>query len=329
MAIPKNDRLIIVLRVDADAVMHPVLVGGKVLYRVPGANVPADRQRLIDLLVRDRTSSRDAGIAGHSLANPADFPLWDGDEGSVATVRVAGGRKLPHRIIYRPWLTSTVRVSALTALRDSPLPERCWGLASHLAGVSLPTDWRVTEARSRTLKLHSPFPGDILNSPNTVLTGGDVPVQGSVFIQLAGRVLSVVVGLRWFPRESPPAPRMAIDDLYSALLAGLVTVSSTCTAITLALDAAEPADLTPWEAWLQPRQELRTSDVLDTSAFPKDGESQPQGGYFERTRTMSNTFAQLDQLARDWVMVLLLDMGIRDFETSLRDLPRPGWATSA
>jgi predicted HTH transcriptional regulator len=51
--IPGTDRLIIVLRVDADAVAHPVLLAGRVLYRVPGHTVPADRQRVLDLVARD------------------------------------------------------------------------------------------------------------------------------------------------------------------------------------------------------------------------------------------------------------------------------------
>jgi hypothetical protein len=157
------------------------------------------------------------------------------------------------------------------------------------------------------------------------LTAGDVPIQVSAFIQLAGRNLSMVVGVRWFPRKAA-VPPMAIEHLRLALLGGLMTVSSTCDAIAAALDAAEPAELASWEAWLQPRSELRTSDVLDTGAFPKDGDQQPQGGYFTRSRTAGSATEQLDKLARDWVTVLLLDMGVKDFETSLSDLPLPNWA---
>lgn len=48
-----TDQLVIVLRVDADAVLHPVMVNGKVLYRLPGQKAPADRQRVIDMIARD------------------------------------------------------------------------------------------------------------------------------------------------------------------------------------------------------------------------------------------------------------------------------------
>jgi hypothetical protein len=199
-------------------------------------------------------------------------------------------------------------------------------MAPQIARSGLPTQWHITEARSTTLKVRAPIADEAQGPPGTILTAGEVPVQTSTFIQLTGRSLSMVVGLRWFPRAGA-VPPMAIEHLHSALLAGLMTVSSTCRGVAAALDAAEPAELAPWEAWLQPHQELRTSDVLNVDAFPKDGsERPPQGGYFARSRTDGNAVEQLDKLARDWVTVLLLDMGIKEFENALSDLPLPSWA---
>ena len=49
VAMPGGEKLVLVLRIDADAVLHPVMVGGKVLYRIlPGDSMPggqADRRR--------------------------------------------------------------------------------------------------------------------------------------------------------------------------------------------------------------------------------------------------------------------------------------------
>ena len=56
VAIPGGDRLVLVLRVDADAVPHPVVVSGKVLSRIPGHSVPADRRRVLDLAARDQVA---------------------------------------------------------------------------------------------------------------------------------------------------------------------------------------------------------------------------------------------------------------------------------
>lgn len=68
--IPETDRLIIVLRVDADAVAHPVMVAGKVLFRVPGHAVPADRQRLLDLVERDKVGSAPGQAASRMRSRP-------------------------------------------------------------------------------------------------------------------------------------------------------------------------------------------------------------------------------------------------------------------
>lgn len=89
--IPDRDHLIVVLRVDADKVLHPVIVAGRVLYRVPGATVPADRQRVIELIDRDRSATPATYAAGHAMTAPSDLPLWGEDEESVATLRVVGG----------------------------------------------------------------------------------------------------------------------------------------------------------------------------------------------------------------------------------------------
>lgn len=78
VAIPGTDRLVIVLRADADAVLHPVVVNGKVLYRLPGQKAPADRQRIIDMIARD--SARQAQSGPMQIITqgwqPRDFPLW-------------------------------------------------------------------------------------------------------------------------------------------------------------------------------------------------------------------------------------------------------------
>ena len=102
--IPEKDRLIIILRVNADTVLHPVLVAGKVLYRVPGQSVPADRQRVLDLVARDATRSGQGNAAGRMAVpnypwQPAQIPLWprEGEEGwrqNTGELRVVGGLTL-------------------------------------------------------------------------------------------------------------------------------------------------------------------------------------------------------------------------------------------
>jgi hypothetical protein len=58
VAVPGAQRLVLVLRVDADAVPHRVVMSGRVIYRVPGMSVPADRRRLLDLAARDTAGAQ-------------------------------------------------------------------------------------------------------------------------------------------------------------------------------------------------------------------------------------------------------------------------------
>src|SRR5215469_13881766 len=130
--IPETDRLIIVLRVDADAVAHPVMVAGKVLFRVPGHTVPADRQRLLDLIERDKVGST-PGQAASRMSIPAypwqpgHIAIWPEDAASghperdFGQLRVVGGLTLPQRINDRPWIDTRTRQAALDMLNSSPL----------------------------------------------------------------------------------------------------------------------------------------------------------------------------------------------------------------
>ncbi|MGH3277270.1 MAG: AlbA family DNA-binding domain-containing protein, partial [Streptosporangiaceae bacterium] len=79
VAMPDGKRLILVLRVDADAVPHPVMVSGKVLFRIPGHSVPADRHRVLDLVARDQaTRGTERGKMNVLRApwQPTEIGIW-------------------------------------------------------------------------------------------------------------------------------------------------------------------------------------------------------------------------------------------------------------
>jgi hypothetical protein len=129
VAKPGTDRLVIVLRVDADAVLHPVIAAGKVLHRLPGQKAPADRQRIIDMIARDTPGQAQSGPMQiiRPPWRPQDVPLWPDDQGHAASaeisgeLRVVGGLTLPPRILQRPWLDTRAKQAAVDALNNSPL----------------------------------------------------------------------------------------------------------------------------------------------------------------------------------------------------------------
>lgn len=113
VAMPDGERLILVLRVDADGVRHPVMVSGKVLFRIPGHSVPADRHRVLDLVARDQA----VPDAQHGRFNvlhipwqPTEIGIWPEDSDPprpTGALRVIGGLELPRRVLDRPWTRST------------------------------------------------------------------------------------------------------------------------------------------------------------------------------------------------------------------------------
>jgi hypothetical protein len=153
VAMPDGQRLVLVLRVDADAVPHPVMVNGKVLIRIPGHSIPADRRRVLDLAARDQASpgTEQAKMSVERRPwQPKDIALWpedpDGKEAQLRSgvLRIAGGLELPRRVLDRPWLGLAARQAALDALNNSPLRSSPnWFL----------TSWDTVEARATDLRL--------------------------------------------------------------------------------------------------------------------------------------------------------------------------------
>jgi hypothetical protein len=307
---PGTDKLIIVLRIDADAVAHPVIVAGKIFYRIPGHTVPADRQRVLDLVNRDQVGAaaeRGRMDVPRRSWQPSNIPLWpeeldhelNGLDGQI--LRVVGGLTLPHRVLERPWLNSEARQAALDVLNNSPLRTNpTW---------STPP-WNITEARATYLRL---FAGDTDYETYSA--------HSAVYLNLADRKLSLLYGFRWRPGRSC---MLSPEHFYWALLGSIVTIASGCRHIARKIDAAEPSEPDSFEGWLHPaRHRPSVLEMVDLSQFERDNRDQPPGGYFPPFRLRSLEIGDLDRLARDWLTYWTLDIGIRGFEDWLANLDRP------
>jgi Putative DNA-binding domain len=314
VAMPDGQRLVLVLRVDADAVPHPVMVSGKVLFRIPGHSVPADRRRVLDLAARDQS------VPGAEQARmnverrpwqPADIALWpedtDGREAQLRSgvLRVAGGLELPRRVLDRPWLGLTARQAALNALNNSPLRlSPNWHL----------TTWDTVEARATDLRLLA-----------REVNQGTYRVQGGAYLHLADRRLSMLVGFRWVD-GSGFGDAIGMEHLYHAMLGAMITVASTCANVARAGGVAEPSDALAWEGWLQPDNDLKVADVVSFGGLRPENGGDQHTGHFPAARAAGTDIEDLDALARDWLTYWLLDMGSlgpRDFEQWIAGWPRP------
>ena len=322
VAIPGGDRLVLVLRVDANAVPHPVTVSGKVLFRIPGHSVPADRRRILDLAARDQAAPgtehakmnvdrRPWQPKDTVLWQPTEIALWPKDDtGKEAqlrsgVLRVAGGLELPRRVLDRPWLGLTARQAALDALNNSPLRSSPhWFL----------TPWDTVEARATDLRLLA-----------REVPQGTYRVQGGAYLHLAGRRLSMVVGFRWVDGAGF-GDAIAMEHFYHAMLGAMITIASTCAHVAWAADVGEPSDPLAWEGWLQPENDLTVTDVVGFGGLRPEGGDDHRTGHFPAARAAGTGIEDLDALARDWLTYWLLDMGRLgrvDFEQWIAGWPRP------
>jgi Putative DNA-binding domain len=308
VAMPDGQRLILVLRVNADEVPHPVMISGKVLFRIPGHSVPADRQRVLDLVARDQAApgaERGRMSVLRPPWHPSEMGIWPEDKDPrprTGALRVVGGLELPRRILNRPWLDSAARQAALDALNNSPLRQSPdWFL----------TPWDTKDARATHLRF----------------LAGEVPqgayrVQSAAYLRLAGRRLSMLVGFRWTDGAGF-GDAMRMEHFHHALLGSMITIAFTCKHVARAADAAEPSDPLAWEAWLQPGTDLSVTDVISFGGLHRDSTDDPQTGHFPEARAAGTDVEDLDELARDWLTYWLLDLGTRDFEKWIASWDRP------
>jgi hypothetical protein len=297
VAMPGGQKLVLVVRVDADAFPHPVMVSGKVLIRIPGHSIPADRRRVLDLAARDQASpgAEQARMnVEHRPWQPKDMSLWpddpDGKEARLRSgvLRVVGGLELPRRVLDRPWLGLAARQAALDALNNSPLrssPD--WFL----------TSWDTVEARATDLRL----------------LAGEVPqgvyrVQGGAYLHLAGRRLSMLIGFRWTD-GSGFGDAIAMEHLYHVMLGAMITVASTCANVARAAGLAQPSNPLAWEGWLQPDNNLTVTDIVSFGGLRPDNGDERRTAHFPSARATGTSTDELDALARDWLTYWLLDMG--------------------
>jgi hypothetical protein len=159
-----------------------------------------------------------------------------------------------------------------------------------------------------------------------VFTAGEVPVTAAAYLSLAGRELSLLLGLRYYDQSAKVVP-IGLSDLYHAVFAELLTITGVCMAVAESMDAAEPSELHIYRGWIQPARDYRVTSVLDINDYARDSTEHPPNGYFPRARSRGRTVDDLDGLTRDWITMLLLDLGLRDFEEALEGIALPAWAT--
>jgi hypothetical protein len=323
----KAGQVVVLLRVDADAVIPPVVVGGRVLVRYPGQSVAATREQITDLVRRASTATKPEGfgLPQMPLEGSGSALFVDTEAPFSFELRLIGSATLPYRVDRHPWLDTAAREAARTALAGSPLPIELWFEQAPPWGRA-EMYWRENDARSTWVRLGS-------EAAPTARSERETRV-GAAYVTLDGRLLRVLVGAGVRPQRvvgNAPVPPVSVsyDSLYRGLLGLLVAHAAVVNAVSEALGAGDPVRYGIRQAWLLPGEGLRISDVVSLDTFAPRG----PGGSEQMLQFMplltDASLDNLDQLARTWVEIAMLDAGMRDFERPLRELPMPAWAASS
>jgi hypothetical protein len=310
-----SGRVVVVIRVDADAVETPVVHAGRVLVRVPGHTVGASREQILALFHRPAVDG--PGWAGSMPVDVGTVAMWpDGEPNQPLEVRAHAEATLPRRAGSSRWIGSRAFDRALGYLRDeSPLRAL---LAEHARPHEAPAlEWAAVEKASSRYRFRS----SVRASPYR----GSPDVVGSVFVTKAGRHLDVVTAIRVDSRADGE-PLFADDGVVGVrdlLLAAALTSSAALTRIATAAGWESPMSsrrLTPWLGGERAIQVVNPPDRWDATVADRTSVWR-----WEPSPLASFDAASLEAVVAEWVSQLLFDLGATGFEDELAGWPTPGW----
>jgi hypothetical protein len=321
LAIPDaSDRLVVILRVNADSVRHPVVVSGRVLIRIPGHTVPADHDAIIRLAHRDDASTAAMGGFPQSTFSPANCELWK-SRVPLLELRTFGSVRLPASVRNHAWFGTQAKESVAATLASGPLPDSLWH-ASPIPFQHHP--WLMTDARATWFRLESEARPDLVN-PNPILT--------AVQAQIAGQDLTVLVAVALLPQDDQAPtearePRVALDLLNEALATTLSVHAGLCRTLADELDAGEPMSWYPVTTQMTAGASGSygfLDDVIDLNRWDRDTSNRLQSHLFPSGHSPRGELEAIDRLTHEWLNLLLLDVGARHFEAELASVRPPAY----
>ena len=323
IAIPGSaDQLVVVLRVDAEAVPHPVVVSGKVYVRIPGHTVPADRNAILALVQRDGAASGSTLSYAHTPFSPANCELWSNKPTPLLELRTWGTVRLPASVLDHAWFGTQAKEVVTATLGQGPLPDSLWSAAP------IPFrrhEWLMTDARAAWFSLEAEARPDLVQSR---------PIQTATQAHLAGQDLSVLVAVGLIA-EDPDSlelqPRLSMQFLHEALVTTLFVHASLCRTLANELDVPEPM------SWFPVCTQMMVGtggnygyldDVLDLNRWSRDTSNRQPSHLFPRSPSPRSDPEATNRLSHEWLNLFLLDVGARHFEAELANMEMPRFLSS-
>ncbi|WP_162942055.1 helix-turn-helix domain-containing protein [Desertimonas flava] len=313
-----EDRMLLVLRIDADSAVHPVVLDGKVYKRIPGTSIGARRDEIIALC--NRPSSLTTRSLVSSLSTLSDVRVWDdaADVQAATELRARASYVLPLRFTSRGFLGSATIAAAEDALCGSPVPERL--MTDHT--------FHREQRQSRWQRRHtSSLRVDLAATSSTAGPDWRPNLDARARVYLRHRVLETTIAVRLMPK--PRAPSVAITqvaDLHDVLLAACWVAANMGRACITAMGAAPSLQPPALDAALKHIFDRGSLTLAGRTTDHHSG-SAPRPDWTLPGRVPDNTSVPaLDSLIKDWLHVPLFEFGMIDFEHDLAQLTLPRWA---
>lgn len=318
VAMPGGEGILLVLRVDADSAIHPVVLDGKVYKRIPGQSVGARRDEIVALC--NRPTSLSAASFGDYQGGLLDLQMWDDDE-SVATAEVRSRARfmLPRRFETRRYLGSEVMAAIDATLQESPLPDDV--LAEHVLRRERTQTWwdRTTTSSLRV---------DFTARPSSMGQRWRPGVEARSRVVLQHRTLESTVAIRLTPQDGGPPPVLdRVGDVHEVVLAASWVAVAAGRACFEALRAG-PAQVPALDAAVR---HVFSSGALSLGMRRTIVETAAQRQPVFTFPTFvpdSASIMAIDAVVKDWLHVPLFEFGMIDFEQDLAGLALQRWARS-
>lgn len=320
VALPgRSDRLLLVLRVGADAADHPVVLNGRVMKRVPGQSGGARRDEIVALCHRAPESP--LGTAMPGLHDVARLRMWEAAADPLCEARVHALFSLPRHAVRRAYLGTPALRGAVEALEASPVPA---GLRSDQ--MSHHERQECSWERSESASIRARFRA---NRSETNPRWRPA-FEAAAYVALAGRLLDVVVAVSIEPRHDD-STSVGLGDLrntHELLLGAAVTAIALGRRCAAEMEAGAPLHPPRLGGSLAGEHSLSTLEL-------------PRRWVLEPRRTLSNAWIlpsdypadwsidAVDAMVKEWLITPVFELGAIGFEDELPAMPLPHWAFSA
>lgn len=317
IAVPDRDRLLLILRVDPDLALLPVVLDGRVLTRIPGSSVGARREEIVALC--NRSLSLTSATLPSSGLSLLEVRLWenlpDPPDRPPTEVRARARCVLPRRFEARDYLGSTAMNAIERSLHAAPVPELV--LQNHLT-------WREHRDSQWERSNFSSLGIDLLANRSTTGATWRPAVDAMTRVFLQGRVLTATVAVGVTCNEkSPLITRVA--EVHDLLLAASWVAGRVGHASVAALGAGPLLHDPAIDATV--RGIFEAGQVaFDVHRTSEQGSARGQSGWPFPSRVVQVEIGTLDEVVKDWLQVPLLEFGMYDFDEELAALPLPRWA---